>query len=622
MRINFRFFVCGMLVIGMAAGCSKDGAPVETIQGEGGVFTLTAEFPEDLDAVKTALGSNYEVVWKTGNTISINGTVSNAVSDGDNGKKCVDFTFPATPSSPYNVLYPGTTSTDVVTFPATQNYVANTFDDNAAPAYGVADVKGDRAVASLTPVNAVLRFALNGTATVTKIELNALGGESISGKFKVNFSTGALTANGSNSSTITYNIGGKTLGGADTYFYVAVPARAYSKGFEALVYEKDTEKYMRLKFFGDGKTLAKGSLVEFVSKTYAAGRVEELAQIGDFTANDAGSLEKKANFTVATYNILSSYDNGRDNDVLQLANAAEHLGKCVVATGADLICFNEIDKTFATDKTYSIQKIAGNQGLTGYTWRVQNPNKVTHEWTSYDKEYTWANGFAFNPSVFEYADEGTWYWFNKNGGYTGTASSAYSSHLSKFRTFVYTKLKHKASGKIFNLLVTHMPNYNDENSDGTLDDGVAHKYAATAINKFMEDKDASGNWILCGDMNAYNGTKGNPGKNNEGYNTLLTKWTDSYEALDAAGNLNDFYKTYIGTQSGSPYYYTWQQYSSNHPERRIDHIMYRGGFKAGSYKTIRLTYHYDTGGAHEDINPDDLYCPSDHLPVVVNFTLN
>lgn len=620
MRINFRFFVCGMLFLGAAAGCAKESAPVE---GEGGVFTVTAEYPEGLEpAVKTVLGSDYEVLWKTGNKISINGTVSNAVSGSDDGKKCVDFTFGSTPASPYNVLYPGTTSINEVTFPATQNYVANSFDDNAAPAYGVATVSGNKAVVSLTPANAVLRFALNGTATITKIELKALGGESISGKFKVNFSTGALTANGSNSSTITYNTGNKTLTGTDTYFYVVVPARAYTDGFEALVYEKDTEKYMRLKFFGDGKTLDKGVLVEFVSKTYAAGRVDELAQIGDFTAEDAGALEKKANFTVANYNILSSYDNGRDKDVMQLKNAAEQLGKCVKATGADIICFNEIDNTFATSSTQSIQKISEDQGFTGYTWRVKNPNKVTHEWTSYDKEYTWANGFAFNPSVFEYVDEGTWYWFNKNGGYTGSSSTAYDSHLSKFRTFVYVKLKHKASGKTFNLLATHLPNYNDENSDGALEDGQAHLYAVTAINKFVADKDASGNWLLCGDMNAYNGTKGNPGKNKAGYDKLCEVWTDSYEALDAAGNLSDFYKTYNGTQSGSNYYYTWQQYSSNHPERRIDHIMYKGGFTVEDYKTVRLTYHYDTEGAHEDINPDDLYCPSDHLPVVVNVTLN
>lgn len=611
-----------MILLGAAVGCSKEAAPDKSQEETGDVFTLCADLPEGQEVVKTALGKNYEVVWKTGNKVSINGTVSNAVASGDNGKRSVDFTFPSTPSAPYNVLYPGTTSTNVVTFPATQNYIANTFDDNAAPSYGVATVKGNVATAKLTPLNAVLRFALNGNATITKIILNALGGESITGKFTVNFSSGALTANGSNSSSITYNIGTKTLGASDTYFYVVIPAHNYTQGFEALVYEDTTEKYMRLKFFGTGKTLAGGNLVEFASKTYAAGRVEELVALNDFSAQAGGDPEKKASFTVANYNLLSNCEGARDEKpFLQVANCAEQLGKCVKATGADIICFNEIDETFATSSTRSIQKISEAQGFTGYTWNIKNPNKVTHDWSSYDKEYTWANGFAFNTSVFEYVDEGTWYWFNKNGGYTGSSSTAYDSHLSKFRTFVYAKLKHKTSGKAVNLLVTHLPNYNDENSDGALGEGVANLYAATAINKFISDKDASGNWLLCGDMNAYNGTKGNSGKNKAGYDKLCEVWTDSYEALEAAGNLSDFYKTYIGTQSGANYGYGVLQYTRNHPERRIDHIMYKGGFQAESYKTVRLTYHYDTGGAYPDNESDD-WCPSDHLPVVVKVTLN
>lgn len=612
-----------MLILG--AACAKESAPQEGPQPEEeGVFTLSAELPQDTEVVKTALGNDYEIVWKTGNTVSINGTVSNPVVSDDNGKRSVNFTFKSTPSSPYNVLYPGTTSTNNVVFPATQNYVANTFDDNAAPSYGVATVTGNKATAKLTPVNVVLRFALNGNSTIDKIVLNAVGEESISGKFKVNFSTGAISANGDNSPSITYNINGNTgltLNGSDTYFYIVIPARGYSSGLEALVYETSTEKYMRLTF-GKGKTYSAGTLVEFASKTYAAGRVEELAQINDFSSQAGGDPEKKASFTVANYNLLSNYEEGRDGKpFLQVTNCAEQLGKCVKATGADVICFNEIDETFATSSTQSIQKISEAQGFTGYTWKITNPNKVTHEWTSYDKEYTWANGFAFNSSVFEFVDSGTWYWFTKNGGYTGTASTAYDSHLTKYRTLVYAKLRHKNSGKTFNLLVTHLPNYNDNNSDDELEEGEANLYAATAVNQFVSDKDASGDWLLCGDMNAYNGTKGNTGKNKAGYDKLCEVWTDSYEALNAAGNLGDFYKTYNGTQSGANYGYGVLQYTRNHPERRIDHIMYKGGFKAESYKTVRLTYHYDTGGVYENNESDD-WCPSDHLPVVVKVTLN
>lgn len=609
-----------MLILGAVCSCSKEG---DSRNGGDGVFTLRASLPEE--ALKTTLGpkvsDTYPVFWSTGDQISVNGKLSNAVASTDDGKKCVDFTIEDPLSSPYNVLYPGTTSTNAVVFPTTQNYVVNSFDGSAAPAYGTAEMKGKVAVASLNPLGTVLRFAFTGNTAISKIVLSTVGGQSITGKFKVNFSTGALTANGTNSDSVTYNAGDVTLGGSDTYFHIVVPARAYGEGFEALVYEKDTEKYMRLKFFGEGKTLAAGTVIELESKAFVAGRVEEVAQIGDFTAETGGTPEKKANFTVATYNILSSYDNGRNKEIFKLSNCATQLGKCVKATGADIICFNEIDETFATSSTNSIQKIAEAQGLTGYSWYIKNPNKVSHEWTSYDKEYTWANGFAFNSAVFEYVG-GNYYWFNKNGGYVGNKADAYDSHLSKYRTLVYAKLKHKASGKTFNLIVTHMPLSGDDNSDEKgLAKGVAHNYAATAIKKFIADTDASGSWILCGDLNAFKSTTKYTCANETGYNSLKEKFVDSYEQVVTVDGNADYYKTYSGTQSGSSYYYTWQQYSSNHPERQIDHIMYCGGFKPESYKTIRLTYYFDDGTVHAD-NENNLWCPSDHLPVVVNFTLN
>lgn len=592
-------------------GCQKQETPAVK---ENGLFTITAELPDASEVTKTSLRtSDFKVLWSTGDKISVNGVLSNAVVSGDNGKPVVDFTFDSTPSSPYNTLYPGTTSTSKVVFPTTQAYVADSFDSAAAPSYGVAVVDGNTANVSLRPLGALIRFAINGSATISKIVLNARGGESITGNFTVNFSTGALTPSGNNGTSLTYNIeGGKTLSGTDTHFYLSVPARNFTQGFEALVYEKDTEKYACYKFFGSGKTLNKGALVQLESKTYAAGRVEELVQINDFTAESAGDPETRAEFTVATYNLFSNEENTRTGR-LALANCGAKLGDCVKATGADIIGFNEIDETFATSSTQSIQKLAEAQGLTGYTWKITNPNKVTHEWLSYDKEYTYANGFAYNGTVLQLVDFG-YYWYNKNGGYTGTASTAYGSHLSKFRTIVWAKFKHIASNKTFNVIFTHMPIKTDDNSDDSgLAEGVAHNYAATAINAFMQAKDSTGPWLLVGDLNAFGTNSKKTDPNNAGYTTLKTKWTDAYEDMLSDGTLSEFYQNYPGTQSGSAptYYYDVLTFTKNHSERRIDHIMYRGGFKAEDYKTIRLTYDYD----------DEPSCPSDHLPVVVKVSL-
>lgn len=617
MRKTLIYFLSGMLFLGVS--CSKEGTPVKDEEPQDETqdvqFVLSADLPEDQNVVKTGL-SGTSAVWKTGDKVSINGTISNAITSGDNGKRGAEFTFNTTPSSPYNVLYPGTSSTNTVTFPASQSYIADSFDNGAVPSYAVASVSGNRATAKMTPLAAVLRFALNGTSTITKIEVNSLGSDKkISGNFTVNFSTGAVTASGSNGTSINYNIGTKTLNtSGDTYFYVAIPNGSYPDGLEALVYEQTTEKYMRLSF-GKGKTYGPGDLVEFVSKTYAAGRVEELVTITDFTAQAGGDPEKRAEITVATYNIFSNAEGTRIGR-LDLSNCAVTLGKCLHSTGADLISINEIDDTFATSSTQSIQKLAEAQGLTGYTWNIQNPNKVIEDsWflSNYHTEYYYSNGYAYNPSVLSYVDGGM-YWYNANGGYTSSMSSAYSSNLPKYRTILWAKFRHIASNKTFNVIVTHLPVSNDGVSGGEYAEGGAHNYAATSVNAFMQSKDSTGPWLLLGDMNAFGSTSTKTDPNNTGYTLLKTKWTDAYDDMVSQGILSDFYQKYVGTQSGSAqnYYYDVLTFTKNHPDRRLDHIMYRGGFKAEEYKTIRLTYDYN----------DEPSCPSDHLPVVAKLILN
>ena len=110
--------------------------------------------------------------------------------------------------------------------------------------------------------------------------------------------------------------------------------------------------------------------------------------------------------------------------------------------------------------------------------------------------------------------------------------------------------------------------------------------------------------------------------NQAGAQKLKEYWSDAYESLLVAQNLLDFYKTYSGTLSGtgsgsdcgSYYQYDILRYTKNHPERRIDHIMTHGACTVQSYKTIRTTYVLD--------NDDNVYAPSDHLPVVSYITLD
>lgn len=177
---------------------------------------------------------------------------------------------------------------------------------------------------------------------------------------------------------------------------------------------------------------------------------------------------------------------------------------------------------------------------------------------------------------------------------------------------VLWKTGDRISGKVFYFFVTQLPTYGQDGGKGTSNTNMSG-----GVNAFASSKGGKYPQILVGDLNSA------PGHSNEaGYNKLKTYWTDAYEAVSAAGNLASYYNTYSGTQSGTAdtYQYSILQYTKNHPERRIDHIMTHGACTATSYRTVRNTYVFDPDSNTDD---DEVVCaPSDHLPVVAYITLD
>ena len=141
--------IAGILILlagALMAACTAQPAPEDPNSVNG--MILRATMPDG--ETKTTLSEDYQVLWQTGDKVSVNGTLSNAVASADNGKKAVEFTIDGTLNAPYKVLYPGTTSSNVISLPATQNYVAGSFDPAAAASFGNARKSGDAYIASLT----------------------------------------------------------------------------------------------------------------------------------------------------------------------------------------------------------------------------------------------------------------------------------------------------------------------------------------------------------------------------------------------------------------------------------------------------------------------------------------
>ncbi len=613
--------------LALVLGCTKTVSTAEQSALPQESFVLSASLDGDGQELqtRTSLGEQVDgksqVLWKTGDRISVNGILSGEVSSGDNGKKNVEFTVIGSPSAPYMVLYPGTTSANTIVLPATQSYVEGSFDPAAAASWGNAVKYGSHYGVRLTPFCGILRIAINGSGTLDRIEISTLGSEKLRGSFTMATDGAGFTGafSGGSEGALTYNCGSVELGAADKYFHILVPAQNYAEGLVATIYRTDGV-FMRLRFWKGGHTLANNKLVDFESKTFNPGRTEDLLEINALTAEDGGEpTADPPGITVATFNVMRLDDNNRpaaattgdsNGKIARPANAIVKdcaamkaaLGQAIYNTAADLIGFNEIgDNMYASGLGYSLEDIATAQSAS-YTWKLNFPG-------SESGNYHYCNGFAYKSSILTCNESGKAWLRTGSEGYS-TSSASSSGDPNRF--VVWAKFTHKVSGKVFYFFVTQLPTYGQDGGKGTSNTNMSG-----GVNAFASSKGGKYPQILVGDLNSA------PGHSNEaGYNKLKTYWTDAYEAVSAAGNLASYYNTYSGTQSGTAdtYQYSILQYTKNHPERRIDHIMTHGACTATSYRTVRNTYVFDPDSNTDD---DEVVCaPSDHLPVVAYITLD
>lgn len=285
--------------------------------------------------------------------------------------------------------------------------------------------------------------------------------------------------------------------------------------------------------------------------------------------------------TVATCNVLKP-EGRREEMSMELSIVRQALANSIKATEADIIGFNELDETLITNARYSLKSSCT---MADMTWKLEWPN-APHELTP--PTYSYANGFAFNNAKLQLEESG-YVWLSKEEDtWYVKPASAYKQAGSPARTCIWAKFTHKDTGKVFWLFVTHLP---------TDSQGGAYNMAGV-VNSFAKQKAGTDPAILTGDMNC------SPAMSSvaaaAAYRRLISYWTD--------GNI----ESTDGTQSGSStkYYYSVDDFTKNHPERRIDHIMTRG-CTASDYRTIVVTYTAD-GKA---------WCPSDHLPVRATITI-
>jgi len=598
-----------------------------TEEQDAGTMRLSVSMPAS--GTKTCLGvpdgeGNVDVLWKSGDRISVNGILSEALPAADDGKKVVSFAIGGSPSAPYKVLYPGTTSENVIVLPSTQNYVADSFDPAAAPAFGNAVQGSGSYSVSLRNFCGLIRFSLKGSATLDRIELRTLGSEKISGSFTLATDASGFTGgfSGGDSQSLTYDCGGQALSSTAKFFYVAVPAQTYGAGLEALVYQADGQ-YMRLKFWGAGRTLSGADIVAFEDKVFAPGRADIVGELPQLTQVDRSF---DTHITVGNYNVWTTvmrnqYYNDRNNPTSEYysgsgdgymidgdprlwATAKTYLASVIADIGYDAFGVNEISPAMKSELPSLVSAAGGD-----FTWKFFLRSSTNDNASpGSDDEY---EAIVYNNKVFTCGTTGKfWLTDRDNGLQPHQGVTAISENDGNYRIVCYAFLTHKVTGRTILFCNCHGP-LNDAINDWA---GNIIKYritgqgSSTGSQSSVYPINKNGYPVIfVGDLNA------SPA---EGlmYSKLSAFWNCAYDKALQTGVLPQGEIENPGTWSN----WRMQQSMLKSDDKRMDHVFCSADFTVTGYRTNRFRYNAAYSPAASGYRK---FYPSDHVPTIAELSL-
>jgi len=268
----------------------------ETVS-EDGTLTVVLSVPDSQDSktvMGTKSGSSYPVRWSAGDGdyLSLNGTVAYASNKDSDTQYSASFK-PSVGLSVYNFLYRGDAGHDnQVSFPSTQNYVADGFDPASMPMYAASASRSESV--TFSHLGALLRFSFTGEKKIDAVTLTAAdASKSLSGTFTIG-KTAAGLLNGSLTPTsggasLAYSFGShKQLSDTPFIFYIAIPAGTYEGGITLDIVDNDSgHMTVTVMNSNSSKTIAAGKVREFDNVVYVPNKEVNLKQI----YNDATFLE-------------------------------------------------------------------------------------------------------------------------------------------------------------------------------------------------------------------------------------------------------------------------------------------------------------------------------------------
>lgn len=241
-----------LAAMGLLASCSKQmQEPVDMPDASGVKTVLTVGIaPGTRTYMGDASNGTRKVYWSNGDQIAVNGTASEALADLPDNAASATFTFEGTLTSPYNLLYPASIYTDAthVTLPAVQSYTAGGFANNMFPMAGYSTGASTLEMSHLcailkisilqeTTAQAEARNATVDTDNIAAVRFQGRNDEQVSGEFEIDYTAPALTAATGSGTDLEVRVAKSLATSTDTAveYYLVVPVRSYSNGFDIIV---------------------------------------------------------------------------------------------------------------------------------------------------------------------------------------------------------------------------------------------------------------------------------------------------------------------------------------------------------------------------------------------------
>lgn len=284
-----------LAAMGLLAGCAKE-LQESAIVTEEGVKTVLRVGINDNDT-KTYLGESVagvrKVYWSDGDKVGVNGTASDALTGLAANTATVDFSFAGVLTAPYNIIYPSSIYADAthVTLPAVQTYKADGFADGFFP---MAGYSGDGSSITVNHLCAVVKVSVKratggsaDTDNLVAVRFKGRNSEKVSGSFAIDYTTPALTTASGTGAELEVKVAKNQETSTSTAvdYFIVVPARTYSNGFDIIV--KDANGHIMTKSKTSSTELVAGKLynmTEFAFEPSATDTGIEIASAEDLIA--------------------------------------------------------------------------------------------------------------------------------------------------------------------------------------------------------------------------------------------------------------------------------------------------------------------------------------------------